>query len=118
VEERPVAALRGAAGTLTAVRFADGDERPCRGLLVPVTLQQRSALAEQLGATLSEPGPLAVDAVTVDATFATSAPGLFAAGDATGNMPSVANAIASGSTAAAAVVQSLLALPREPAASR
>jgi thioredoxin reductase len=118
VDERPVAGLRGGGGTLTAVTFADGDERPCRGLLVPVTLHQRSALAEQLGATLSEPGPLAVDAVTVDDTFATSVPGLFAAGDATGKMPSVANAIASGSTAAAAVVQSLMTVPRELAASR
>jgi thioredoxin reductase len=117
VDERPVAGLRGAAGTLTAVTFADGDERPCGGLLVPVTLQQRSALAEQLGATLTEPGPLAVDAVAVDATFATTVPGLFAAGDATGKMPTVANAVASGSTAAAAVVQSLMTLPRELAAS-
>jgi thioredoxin reductase len=113
VDERPVAGLRGRADTLTAVTFANGDERPCRGLLVPATLHQRSALAEQLGAALSEPGPLAVDAVTVDASFATTVPGLFAAGDAAGVMPSVANAIASGSTAAAAVVQGLTAVPSE-----
>jgi thioredoxin reductase len=118
VDERPVAGLRGRADTLTAVKFADGDQRPCRGLLVPVTLHQRSALAEQLGAAFSEPGPLAVDAVTVDASFATTVPGLFAAGDAAGVMPSVANAIASGSTAAAAVVQGLTAVPSELVASR
>jgi thioredoxin reductase len=118
VDERPVTGLRGAADTLAAVTFADGDERPCGGLLVPATLQQRSALAQQLGAALSEPGPLAVDAVAVNATFATSVPGLFAAGDAAGVLPSVANAIASGHTAAAAVVQSLMTLPRELAASR
>jgi thioredoxin reductase len=118
VDERPITGLRGAADTLTAVTFADGDERPCGGLLVPATLHQRSALAEQLGATISEPGPLAVDAVAVNATFATSVPGLFAAGDAAGVLPSVANAIASGHTAAAAVVQSLMTQPRKLAASR
>ena len=37
-------------------------------------------------------------------------PGLFAAGDATTLRPSVANAVASGNTAAAMVVQSLIAL--------
>ena len=88
--------------------FADGGERPCSGLLVPVTLHQRSALAEQLGAAASEPGPVVADAVAVDAAFATSVPGLFAAGDVGAVMPSVANAVASGHTAAAMVVQSLM----------
>jgi thioredoxin reductase len=57
VDERPVAGLRGPGGTLTAVVFADGGERPCGGLLVAVTLHQRSALAEQLGAASAGPGP-------------------------------------------------------------
>lgn len=39
----------------------------------------------------------------------TSIPGVFAAGDLTGEMPQVAGAIAAGSRAAAAVVQSLAA---------
>ena len=43
---------------------------------------------------------------------ATSVPGLFAAGDVSAQMPSVANAVASGSNAAAAVVQALTAEPR------
>jgi len=112
VDERPVAGLRGPGASLTAVAFADGGERPCGGLLVPVTLHQRSALAAQLGAATSEPGPLAADAVAVDAAFATSVPGLFATGDAGGVMPSVANAVASGSTAAAMLVGSLMTAPR------
>ena len=57
LDERPVAGLRGPDSTLTAVTFADGAERPCRGLLVPVTLHQRSPLAEQLGAASTVPGP-------------------------------------------------------------
>ena len=92
-------------------RHADGGRlrrrrasAPCGGLLVPVTLHQRSALAEQLGAAAAEPGPLAADAVEVDPMFHTSVPGLFAAGDASAQMPSVANAVAAGSTAAAMIV--------------
>lgn len=40
--------------------------------------------------------------------FTTSVPGLFAAGDLGGQMPSVANAIAAGSDAAAMVVHGLM----------
>ncbi len=112
VDERPVAALRGPAPSMTAIAFADGSERPCGGLLVPVTMHQQSALAQRLGAATQDPGPLAADALAVDQTFATSVPGLFAAGDAGAAMPpSVANAVASGHTAAAMLVQSLIAAP-------
>jgi thioredoxin reductase len=108
VDERRVAALRGPDSELTAVEFADGAERPCRALLVPVTLHQRSALAEQLGAA-TIPGRIAADAVEVDPTLHTSVPGLLAAGDASAQMPSVANAIAAGSTAAAMIVHDSMA---------
>ena len=114
IDERPVAGLRGPDSTLTAVAFADGGERPCRGLLVPVTLHQRSALAEELGAAPTGPGPIAVDAVEVDAMFHTSVPGLSAAGDvSTQAVPSVANAVAAGSSAAAMIVQGLMAEAHE-----
>ncbi|MGH2776019.1 MAG: NAD(P)/FAD-dependent oxidoreductase [Actinomycetota bacterium] len=109
VDERRVAELRGPDGTLTAIGFVDGQERPCEGLLVPVTLHQRSALAEQLGAAAADPSPIVADAIEVDQTFETSAPGVFAAGDASGQMPSVANAVAAGSSAAAMVVHGLAA---------
>jgi len=45
-----------------------------------------------------------VDAVEVDPMFATSVPGLFAAGDLTVQAPSVANAVTAGNTAAAMIV--------------
>lgn len=118
IEERLVAGLRGPGKTLTAMVLADGGERPLDGLLLPVTLHQRSELAaQQLGAAISEPGPLAADAVTIDASFATTVTGLFAAGDASGMMPSVANAVASGNSAAGMVVQSLMTAPGGLAAS-
>ncbi len=108
VDERRVEGLRGPDSWLTAVAFADGGERPCGGLLVPVTLYQRSALAEQLGAAVTAPGPLAVDALEVDPMFRTSVPGLSAAGDLTVQAPSVANAVAAGNTAAAMLVGGLM----------
>jgi thioredoxin reductase len=109
VDERRVAELRGPGSTLTAVAFADGDELPCRGLLVPVKLHQRSALAEQLGAAAADPGPVAADAIEVDPRFNTSVSGLSAAGDVSAQMQSVANAVAAGSTAAAMIVHGLMA---------
>ncbi|HWH92986.1 MAG TPA: NAD(P)/FAD-dependent oxidoreductase [Baekduia sp.] len=108
VDERPVAGLRGDAPDLTAVALAGGAERACGGLLVPVTLHQRSDLARRLGATTAAVNPLSAEAIVVDAQMSTDVCGLSAAGDASGQMPSVANAIAAGSTAAAMLVGGLM----------
>ena len=108
VDERPVAELRGPGGELSAVVFTDGSERSCGGLLVPITLHQRTPLAEQLGAELVSKAPLVADAVQVDERFHSSVAGVSAAGDASGQMQSVANAIAAGSTAAAMIVHGLM----------
>jgi thioredoxin reductase len=107
VDERPVSGLLGAAPDLTGIAFADGSELPCEGLLVPVTLHQRSDLGARLGAATTERPPLIADAIEVDAKFATSVSGLYAAGDASGQMQSVANAVAAGSVAAAMIVHDL-----------
>ncbi|HEX6021451.1 MAG TPA: NAD(P)/FAD-dependent oxidoreductase [Solirubrobacter sp.] len=109
VDTRVVARLEGSGSSLTAVVFEDGSSRECTGLLVPVTLHQRTDLAVQLGAELAEPGPVAKEAIAVDAQYRTSVPGLFAAGDATTQMPSVAAAIAAGHMAAAAIVADVVA---------
>lgn len=108
IDERRVAELRGPAGALTVVAFADGSERPLSGLLVPVRMHHRSGLAERLGAVATAPGMIAADALEVDAGLHTSAPGVSAAGDVVGRMPSVANAIAAGATAAAMIVHDLM----------
>ena len=109
IDERPVAGLRGPGDTLTAVAFADGSERPCAGLLVPAPMHQRSPLAARLGAALADPVPVAADGVEVDAGLETRVPGLYAAGDVSPQMPSVANSIAAGAKAAASIVRSLTA---------
>jgi thioredoxin reductase len=67
-------------------------------------------LVEQLGVGFGEPTPAAANPIAVDALCRTTVPGVFAAGDNTSaQMPQVASAIATGSLAAASVVQSLLA---------
>jgi thioredoxin reductase len=120
IEERAVVELVGRDGELSAVVFADGARLARRGLLVAAALHQRSALAEQLGAAAAGPGPVACNSVAVDPLCRTTAPGVFAGGDVSTQMPQVAAAIAAGSLAATAVVQSLLAddfgLPLPPAA--
>jgi thioredoxin reductase len=109
VDERPVSRLIAQDGALAAVEFADGSTRAREGLLVPVTVAQRSPLAAQLGAEPAEPGPVAVDALVVDTMFRTTAEGVSAAGDVSAQMQQVAGAISAGSMAAAGVVQGLMA---------
>jgi thioredoxin reductase len=109
IEERAVTGLHGPGDTLTAVAVEDGDERACSALLVAVTTHQRSDLAAQLGAVAAAPGPVAADALELDAKYLTNVPGLYAAGDIGAQMQSVALAVAAGSTAAAMVVQGLMA---------
>lgn len=108
VDDREIAEFISNDGTLTAVAFADGSELKRAGALVATSLHQRSTLPTQLGVQLAPPGPAVQDAVVVDQFFRTSVPGVFAAGDICFQMPQVATAIASGSAAGAAVVQSLL----------
>ncbi len=109
VDERRVTRLEDADGHLVAVHFADGPPLPRTGLMVAAPLHQRGALARELGLEPGPVGPVAVDPVETGPFQRTAVPGLFAAGDIAGVPPSVAGAIASGSMAAAGVVQSLMA---------
>ncbi|OFJ52556.1 FAD-dependent oxidoreductase [Mycolicibacterium grossiae] len=105
-DDRAVTRFASSDGVLTAVEFADGGVLERRAALVATTLHQRSSLSAQLGAAV-RPSPLALDALHVDEFGRTSVPGLFAAGDLAAQLPQVAAAVASGSLAAAAVVQTL-----------
>ena len=89
------------------VRLVDGELHRCGGVLVPVTMHQRSDLPEQLGVALAPIG-LAPDAIVVDPTSATTVPGIWAAGDVNPTMPSVAASIAGGHKAAAMIVKDAL----------
>jgi thioredoxin reductase len=109
VDERTVAEFVSDANELRAVAFSDGGRLARRGVLVASSLHQRSGLAAHLGVETAPPNPVSEDAVKVDAFHRTSVPGVFAAGDLSAQLQQVAAAVASGSMAATAVVQSLLA---------
>jgi thioredoxin reductase len=109
VDERPVTSLIARDGALAAVEFADGSRRAREGLLVPVTVAQRSSLAARLGAEPADPGPVVVDALVADTMFRTTGEGVSAAGDVSAQLQQVAGAISAGSLAAVGVVQSLMA---------
>jgi thioredoxin reductase len=109
IDERRVAGLVARGGALAAIEFADGSLLAREGLLVPVTVAQRSDLAAQLGAEPAEPGPVVVDALVVDPMFRTTSEGVSAAGDVSAQLQQVAGAISAGSLAAVGVVQGLMA---------
>jgi thioredoxin reductase len=108
IDERPVAELASSNGELEAIVFTDGTRLARSGLHVATTLHQRSQLVEQLGVGFGEPTPAVANPIAVDALCGTTVPGVFAAGDTIATqMPQVALAIATGSLAAASIVQSL-----------
>lgn len=109
IDDRTIAELASEDGELAAVVFSDGTRLLRSGLLVATTLHQRSSLADQLGADAGDATAVIADPVDVDALLRTTAPGVFAAGDVSTSMPQVAAAVAAGSLAATAVVQSLSA---------
>lgn len=108
VDERPIARFVCDAGELTALEFADCSRVPRRGALVTTTLQPRSTLAAQLGVATTDT-PMGTGVIVVDEFQRTTVPGVFAAGDVSPKMPQVAAAMAAGSLAGAAMVQTLLA---------
>ena len=109
VDEREIAEFVSESGELASVAFADGPPLARRGVLVAASLHQRSTLAAELGVAFLPPTPVVVDGIDVDSFQRTSVPGVFAAGDLSAAIPQVAAAISSGSMAATAAVQSLLA---------
>lgn len=122
VRTEPVARLEGHDGQLQAVVFASGERLPRHALFTHGHLRQRSKLPELLGCELLDDG-----SVRVDDFGRTSVPGVSAAGDMARrpSMPrpfaAVVTAAASGTVAAAALDQDLVAADfglQPPAAGR
>jgi thioredoxin reductase len=109
VDEREITEFVSESGELASIYFTDGPPLARRGVLVAASLHQRSTLAAELGVAFLPPTPVVVDGIDVDSFQRTSVPGVFAAGDLSAAIPQVAAAISSGSIAATAAVQSLLA---------
>lgn len=101
VDTRPVAALEGADGILSAVRFADGEALDITRLFVALGTAGSGDLARKIG-LMTENG-----SILVDETMATNVPGLFACGDCTGGLLQVAKAAAQGAQAGLSAVKYL-----------
>jgi thioredoxin reductase len=122
VDERPLADLKIEDDSLSAIGFTEGEDLGRDALMVAPKQYQRSDLPQQFGVRVSDPTPMAEDALEVDAFKRTSVDGIFAAGDLAGDLPQVSIAAAAGSFAGMMVIQSLLSedfgLPLPPAMHR
>lgn len=101
IRDDPVARLEAEGGRLARVVFADGSTDDRTGLFFVPSFTP-SPLPAQLGCELDESG-----AIVIDEDGGTSAPGVFAAGDATTDKKAVVLAAAAGSRAAYAINASL-----------
>ena len=98
IVEQPVARLEASGDHLERIVFADGSTLETVAMFVSPRMEHRTTFAADLGCALTEQGY-----VQADAQGRTSVPGVFAAGDLTSPMRTVANSVAQGAAAAAAI---------------
>ena len=103
VREERIVRLEGANGQLENIIFATGEKLPRRGMLIRPKQKLRSDLAEKLGCELSDTGHIKVGDLNE-----TSVKGVYAAGDVTSPMQSIAAAVAQGALAAGAGINHAL----------
>ena len=96
VETKEIRALVHTQGILESVVFTDGSRRPLPALYARVPFTQHCLLPQALGCALTETGHLQTDEFR-----RTTVPGIFAAGDNSSWMRSVAGGIAAGNAAGA-----------------
>jgi thioredoxin reductase len=101
--EKEIAAVVHTDGHLQAVMFDDGSTLPLNAMYARFPMAQRCSIPEQLGCVLSEQG-----LIQVDEFQKTNVEGIYAVGDCTSQMRSVANAVATGSKAGAALNNELI----------
>ena len=95
VVEQPIAALESAGPQLQAVRFVDGTSLACTALFIRPKTSHRTTFAHDLGCKVDER-----NVVQVDWRGRTSVAGIYAAGDLSSPIRSVAIAVAQGAAAA------------------
>lgn len=100
-DARPIAELTGENGILSAVRFTSGEILPISRLFVALGTAGSSDLARKVG-LLTENGK-----ILVDSTMTTNVPGLFAAGDCTGGLLQISQAVHQGAQAGLSAVKYL-----------
>jgi thioredoxin reductase len=95
VVEQPITALESAGTQIQAVRFVDGTRLGCNALFIRPKTTHRTPFAHDLGCQVNEH-----NVVQVDLRGRTSTEGIYAAGDLSSPMRSVAIAVAQGAAAA------------------
>ncbi|GAA4307202.1 NAD(P)/FAD-dependent oxidoreductase [Compostibacter hankyongensis] len=90
-------------GHLRSIIFEDGSQAAASALYARLPFEQHCDIPAQLGCVLSEQGYLKVDAMQK-----TTVPGIWACGDGTSPMRSVANAVYTGSFAGAVINKELI----------
>lgn len=103
VREEKIVRFEGANGHLENIVFETGAKLARRGMLIRLKQHLRSDLAEKLGCDLTDTGH-----IKISVFGETSAAGVYAAGDATSPMQSIAVAVAQGSVAAGAGINRFL----------
>lgn len=104
IDERPVAAIHHQDGMLSDIAFTDGSIHALNAIYARPAFEQHCKVPEQLGCALTEDGFIKVDELRK-----TSIPGIYAAGDNTTAMRSIASAVATGSFAGAMLNHELIA---------
>jgi thioredoxin reductase len=94
IVEQPIAALESDEGQLTAIQFADGTRSNFNAMFVRPKTSHRTTFAHDLGCQVNEN-----DVVQVDLRGRTSVAGIYAAGDLSSPIRSVAVAVAQGAAA-------------------
>ena len=94
IVETPVETLGHSDGYLQRIILKDGTVYPLKALYIRVPFEQHSEIPMSLGCELTDDGY-----IKVDTQQRTTVPGVFACGDNTTRMRTVANAVAMGTTA-------------------
>jgi thioredoxin reductase len=103
IADKVIAEIVHEQGQIQHLLFTDGSIHPVQALYHRPAFKQHCAIPETLGCALTDMGYIAVDAFQ-----ATNVPGVYAAGDATTPMRSVAAAVAAGNMAGASMNKDLI----------
>ena len=103
IMEQEIAAIVHKNGYLQQIIFTDNTHQELTALYARPAFEQHSKLPEKLGCELTDDGYIRIDDFK-----RTSIPGIFATGDNTTPLRSVANAVAAGSTAGAFINHELI----------
>ena len=103
IVEKEIRQIHHQSGKIAFIEFVDGTQHKLDALYARPPFEQQCKLPEELGCKLTQSGHIQVDEMKK-----TNIPGIFAAGDNTGSVRSVANAVGAGNGAGAFINHELI----------